>query len=459
MFTKPFRALSCRSVLVLFALSTSIFGNICLAASSDRVVDFQRWQTKQGSQVYYLNTPQLPMLDIKIAFRAGSAYDGKHFGLAALTNDLIDQGNTQLNADQIAENFENLGAEFSTKISRDAATISLRTLSMPDKLVRAIKLLNLVLSQPNFPKKAFDRKKNKQLAAIKQQLQSPATIASNTFFATLYPAHPYGHPTIGRAKSVKKLNSHLVKQFYRRYYTAQNAVIVLVGNVNSTQAHHIAAQISRELHQGSKAPIVSQVVDKTSTKSSTAKLAIQTISFPASQTSVRMGQLGIKYRSPNYFPLIVGNYTLGGGGLVSRLFNQLREQHGLSYAAFSYFLPMAQTGPFVIGLGTRTKQANKAIQLTQAVLANFIKTGPSETELQTAKNNITSNLILGLDSNRAIANTLLTMAFYQLSDDYLDSYRKKIDAVNQEDIKQAFQALIKPNQLLVVRVGKPKTAS
>ncbi len=176
--------------------------------------------------------------------------------------------------------------------------------------------------------------------------------------------------------------------------------------------------------------------------------------FPSSQTVLRLGQLGITHHDHHYFPLIVGNYILGGGSLVSKLSHELREKRGLTYGVYSQFFPRPGKGPFLISFSTKNSQSKTAIEVTRTTLSTFIKTGPSAHELLAAKQYLTGSYPLSLASNSSIADMLLKIAFYHLPSDYLQTYVEHINAVSTEDIKQAFQQLIVPNKLLQVSVGK-----
>ena len=166
-----------------------------------------------------------------------------------------------------------------------------------------------------------------------------------------------------------------------------------------------------------------------------------------------MGQPGVSRHDPDYFPLYVGNYVLGGSGLISRLAVEIREKRGLAYSIYSYFLPMRQRGPFIIGLQTRNDQTKLAEKVARETVINFVKNGPSAEELDAAKKHITGGFPLLLDSNRKIAANLMTIGFYNLPLDYLDTYTKKIEAVTIEDVRDVFRRRLDPQRLVRVVVG------
>jgi zinc protease len=176
-------------------------------------------------------------------------------------------------------------------------------------------------------------------------------------------------------------------------------------------------------------------------------------SFPSEQTHLLLGQPGLSRDDPDYFPLYVGNHILGGNGLISRLAQNIREDQGLAYSVYSYFIPMHQRGPYIVGLQTRNAQASRAQKLALDTLRDFIEQGPTDDELRAAKNNITGGFPLRIDSNDKIADNLLSMAFYDLPLDYLDTFSGKVAAVTAGQIRDAFQRRIDLRHWVQVRVG------
>jgi zinc protease len=228
-----------------------------------------------------------------------------------------------------------------------------------------------------------------------------------------------------------------------------NAIIVMVGDLNQAQATQLSNTIIAGLPEGVSAPPIPSAQPELHTEA-------VAIPFSSTQTVIRLGELGIKHQDPNYFPLLIGNYIFGGGAMVSRLAVEIREKEGLSYNANSQFIPMPGNGPFIIGLSTQTQQTEQALTITKKTLRQFLDTGPTEKELVDAKQYLAGNFTLSLASNSNIAITLLRIAFYNLPDNYLDTYIAHLENVSIEDIKKAFSEQIKPDNLLQITVGKPE---
>ncbi len=406
----------------------------------------EHWQTTQGTDVYYVQTTGLPMVDIRVTFAAGSARDGYQYGLAALTSAMLDSGAGQWSADDIAQRFESVGAQFGSSASIDMAGVSLRTLTDKSLFDKALDTLRVILAEPSFKQADFQREKSRTLAALKHRQESPGALASMAFYKALYHDHPYAHPSSGLIETVAGFTADDLRSFYRQYYVAANAIVVIVGDLNRQQAEKVAESLISGLPVGEKPEPIAKVT-------APVKGGFQHIDFPSAQTHVLAGVPGMSRDDEDYFPLYVGNFMLGGSGLVSMLAEEVREKRGLAYSAYSYFAPLYRRGPFTMGLQTRNDQTTKAVAVMKKTLTDFINNGPTEEQLIAAKKNITGGFVLRFDSNGKLANYINMIGFYQHPLDYLDVFTEKIEAVTVDRIKSAFQRRIKPELLQIITVG------
>ena len=432
-------------VLCIFALTAF---SLVQSATASAAPDIQHWQTRNGVRVYFVPAMELPIVDVRVVFAAGSARDDGKPGLAQLSNGLLSEGADGLDADAIAQGFEGLGAQFGSGIDRDMGWVSLRSLSDTKLITPALDLLAKLLRHPDFPPQAFERERQRMLIALQEQEQKPEQIAENAFYKALYGAHPYATPPEGTVDSLKALTRDDVQAFYKQYYVAHNALIAIVGALDRKGAEQLAETVAGNLPEGAAAAALPAVNDLT---------AAQDIrkEHPSTQTHIYIGQPGMARGDPDYFALYVANHVLGGSGLVSRLADEIREKRGLSYSVYSYFFPMAQKGPFLMGLQTRNDQADEAQRLLRETLAKYLAEGPSDKELTAAKRNITGGFPLRIDSNSKILEYLAVIGYYNLPLDYLDTFSKNIESVSREQAHTAFKQRVHPDKLVSVRVGGP----
>lgn len=419
---------------------------LILAAPVQAAVDIQHWQTPQGARVLFVESHELPILDISVDFRAGSARDPvDKSGVARLTHALLDQGAGGLSDTEIAHRLADVGAVLGGNFDRDRAGVTLRTLSSMAEKTAALDTLVQVLQQPDFPLAVMQRERRRLISSIREAEADPGTVAEKAFYRALYADHPYARDENGVPSNLEKLNRNDVSAFYRAHYGAPNAVISLIGAISRSEAEGIATRLAAGLPAA--APVAELPLPLPAT-ASTVRLA-----HPSTQSHVLMGAVGVPRNDPDYFPLFVGNYALGGGGFDSRLMREVRDKRGFAYSAYSYFLPMLQAGPFQLGLQTKLEQTDEAMDVARSTLQQFIAEGPSEAELVQAKANLTGGFPLRIDSNRKILEYLAVIGFYNLPLDYLETWTDKVNAVDTAAVRAAFARHLDPERLVTVVVG------
>ncbi len=435
-----------------FIAAIAVLAALLWTAPAAATPTIEHWTLQNGVRVYFVETHDLPMVALNLVFDAGSARDPQdRNGLALLTRGMLNEGTGDLDAQAIAEGFERLGAEFGNSSDRDMAGVSLRSLSDPKLLGPALDLLAQVVAQPSFPEASLERERGRALLGLKQAEQSPGDVAGKAFFQALYGAHPYALPPEGSADGITAIRRDDLMAFHQRYYVGRNAVLALIGDLNRRQARRLAERIAGDLPAGEPAPALPKVADVAPNGG-----AERVIRHPSAQTHLMIGEAGMTRNDPDYFPLLVGNYVLGGGGFQSRLMKEIRDQRGLSYSVYSYFYPLREQGPFVVGLQTENRRRAEALAVTRRVLAEFTEAGPTAEELAAAKMNLSGGFPLRIDSNRKIAEYLTVIGFYQLPLTYLDEFIGRVEAVTTEQVRDAFRRRIHPEHMVTVIVGGGK---
>ncbi len=405
----------------------------------------QSWTTSQGAKVMYVRADGLPMLDIRVVFLAGSARDDAHPGLAQFTNALLTEGAGDWDAHTLAGRVEAEGVQLSTGAHRDMAWVAVRTLTTQHALAVAADSLAQVLGRPRFSPDAIARIRQQLLVGLRYTAQSPAKVAAEQLYQALYGAHPYAHPVSGTPEALAAITRRDIRAFHRRYYVAANAVVALVGDIDRATAATLAEQVLAELETGQAAPVLPppEPVSEQQVR----------LDFPSSQSHLSLARLGVSRHDPDYFPLYVGNHILGGSSLNSLLGEAVRHQRGLSYSVYSYFRPMQVPGPFVMVAQTQNAQADAALQVMQDVLQQFMERGPTQTQLQDAKQYITGSFPLSVASNRSIVEYIAMTGVYDLPPDWLATLSDKVNAVSVDQIRMAFRRRIQSQQQITVVVG------
>ncbi|HVL75439.1 MAG TPA: pitrilysin family protein [Noviherbaspirillum sp.] len=410
----------------------------------------EAWTLENGARVLFVENHTIPMLDVSVDFDAGSRRDpqGKP-GTALLTQAMLARGlraegkEPALTEAQISDTFADTAAQQGGAAGMDRAGVTLRTLADPAERDVSVALLARLLAHPSFPDNFLARDRARLIAAIKEEETKPEAIADKAFRRHAYGDHPYGRsPT---AASVQAIARDDLVRFHRTHYVANRAVVAMIGSISRAQADAIARELTRRLPQGAPLPELPQV--------RIAPGQEHWIAHPASQAHVVIGMPAVARGDPDFFPLMVGNYTLGGGGFVSRLMREVREKRGLAYSAYSYFSPLAQPGPFEAGLQTQREQADNALGVVRETIGAFLRDGPSEQELQAAKDNLIGGFALRIDNNRKILDNIAMIGFYGLPLDYLDTWTERIARVTLADVRAAFGRKLAVEGMTTVVVG------
>lgn len=422
---------------------------ICLPASA--AIPIQQWVTENGAKVLFVETHGIPVVDISVEFDAGSRRDpaGKS-GLSALVNSSLDKGvssdnGNELTEAQILNAFADTGALHAGKASMDRAGYTLRILSGYTESEKAIQLMAQFLSSPSFPKKLLARDKTRFIASLKEEDTRPESIATKAFRRHLYADHPYGKSP--DSESIASITRDDLSAFHKAHYVANCAVISIVGDIDRKRAEEIANEISRGLKTSDTDRDTLSAITVTSGKT-------DFIAHPATQAHVLLGMPALKRGDSDFFALTVGNYILGGGGFASRLMQEVRVKRGLSYSVYSGFHPMLQEGPFIIGLQTEKKQLGDALRVVNSTLDTFLREGPSEMELQSAKDHLVNSFAMKMDNNRKILELISMIGYYGLPLDYLDTWTEHIRQVSVTDVRVAMNRKLSKERMVTVVVGE-----
>lgn len=426
--------------LAALCIATGVFSGQALAAP------VQSWTTAQGTRVYFIETHSLPMIDVQISFLAGSAFDpADQPGLAAMTAAMLDQGAGERDEKAVAETLADIGAQLGSGAGMDSASMSLRTLSDPERRATAVGLMVDALARPHFDAAVFKRDQARSVAALKESLTKPQVLSQRAYMAAIYPDHPYGRLT--SPESLVRIERHDLERFWRRHYSAARASVALVGDLTRAEAEALVIQMTAAL------PADQVDVPKTLPSPAPTRANTVRVDHPASQAHLMVGMPAVARDDPEQIALQVGNYTLGGGGFVSLLTKAVREDRGYAYSVYSYFDPKLVAGPFTIGLETKRAQANEALKVVSQVMGDFLERGPTAAQLKAAQDNIAGGFALRIDSNAKLAANLNAMAFYGLPTDWLERYPERVRALTAEQVRSAFRKHVSPDRLVTVRTA------
>jgi len=408
----------------------------------------------RGTKAYLVQTKSLPMVDIEISIDAGDRYDpsGKS-GLATIVGQLMNFGAKSdkglLSEAQIADEIADLGANFGVSVSGERATMRIRTLSRKDLRDRAVQLASALLSAPTYDAKILVREKQRMTTALLEAETKPESVLDRRFRKLIYGNYPLGN--YASVQSIANISSTDLHQFHQQFYRADRMIISIVGDVDKAEATEIVECLLQKVPQ-SGSPIAKLPEFERSPVEPLSQREV-TIPFDSQQAHISMGMTAVTRSNPDYFPLLVGNYILGGGGFVSRLMSEVREQRGLAYSVFSYFAPGKDVGIFQAGLQTKNDQAALALEVMSSTIGQFITNGPTQIELDAAKANLINGYPLRIDNNRKLLDNVSSIAWNNLPLDTMDVWTQQVEVVSLEQVKTAFQKYLAMDRMKIVVLG------
>lgn len=425
-----------------------------LLHSAHAILPIEQLDSFKGAKAYLVQTQSLPMVDIEISIDAGGRYDpAAKSGLATVVGQLMNYGaksdKGSLSEAQIADEIADLGAKFGISVSGERATIRIRSLSRKDLRDRAIQLASAMLSAPTYDPKILAREKQRMTTALLESETKPESVLDRRFRKSVYGNYPLANsPSV---QTVANINASDLQQFHKLFYRGDRMIISIVGDISKAEAAEIVQGLLQKVPQSG--PPIARLPEFERSPVEPLSQREVTIPFDSLQAHIAMGMTAVTRSNPDYFPLLVGNYVLGGGGFVSRLMSEVREKRGLAYSVSSYFAPGKDVGIFQAGLQTKNDQAALALDVLSTTITQFIINGPTQTELEAAKANLMNGYPLRIDNNRKLLDNVSSIAWNNLPLDTMEIWTKQVEAVNLEQVKTAFQKYLAMDRMKIVVLG------
>jgi zinc protease len=409
--------------------------------------DFHDQILPSGIRLVTAPVAKLPVVTVLVVVDAGSTNDpGGKEGVAALTAGTLLEGSKRYDGAELAEKFEQLGTSVESGADWDSAFIKITVLS--EQLEEATKLLGEAISGPVFPEREVERAKAERLAEILQLETEPRGLADEKFSEFLYTQESrYSKPDEGSTESVSALSRKDVEEFYGSRYRAGSTTVIMTGDVSTDEARALITRAFERWSLGSapNRPLI--------TAARTTRKSIHIVDKPeASQSELRTGHVGLPRKHPDFFPTLVMNAVLGGL-FGSRINLNLREAHGYTYGASSFYDWRRGPGPFVVSTAVQSEVTAPALREILLEIDRIRGERISDEELSLARDYLDGVFPIRYETTAAIASALATLVIYDLPADYYESYRKNIRGVSADAVFQAARSHLHPDELQTIVVG------
>ena len=399
-----------------------------------------------GSVLLVAERAAIPIVVVRLSVRAGSVYDPADAGgLANLTADLLTRGTARRTGPELDRAIEFVGGSLEGEAGRDSGSLSLSVLKKD--LGLGLDLLAEALLTPTFPEDELARRRVDIAAAIDRSEQDPGSVAARVMAELLYPGHPYSRPVTGTVASVKGLTREQVIRFHRDHYRPDTAVIAVVGDVTADEIRReLWARLGSWSTPGTPLPVIPPTP-------ASPPVEARVIHRDLTQATIYLARPGIKPDHPDYFPLVVANYVLGGGS-ASRLYTKVREERGLAYSVWSALGPGRYGASYMVGLQTRIDAADEAVRLTRAEMDRMGQETVPARELDLAKSYLIGSYPLRTDTSGKMAGFLVLVEEGQLGLDWPDRFKAGIARVSAADVRRVAGIYMNPATFSSVMVGK-----
>jgi zinc protease len=400
-----------------------------------------------GIEIWFVQEKGVPVVALEAAWRGGAASEPEgREGLATLLMALLDEGAGPYDSGDFQIRLEEQAIELGFSASRDTLSASLKTLSQ--NRTEAFRLLGLAVSEPRLDQEAIDRMRVQLLARIEAASTDPDAMVAKRWFAAAFGAHPCGRPTEGTAEGLAAIGRDDLAAFLGRRLARDNLVVALVGDIEAEEAGALVDAAFARLPETSEPIAVVQVKPK-------ALVETIVVDFDIPQSAMLFGVAGLSRQDPDYYAAYLMNYVLGGNGLSSRLFAEVREKRGLAYSVGTYLLPLDYCPLFFGQVASRNDQAGATLDLIRAELRRARDKGLSAQELKRAKDYVIGAFPLETTDNSRIAQRLVGMQLEYLGNDYMERYADIIGRVTLADVGRVAARLLDVDKLNVVVVGRP----
>jgi len=421
------------------------------ATPSHAAAKIQRLVSPGGIEAWFVQDATVPLIAMEYAFGGGAGQDpaGKP-GVGNMVAGLLDEGSGDLDSKTFHERLERRAIELSFSSTRDTFRGSLRMLK--DNKDEAFDLLQMALTSPHFDPIDVERIRAQVLSGLRRDTTNPTSLATRKFLELAFGDHPYGRQGNGTLDSVPKIDVADMKDYVRRVIAKDTLRIAVVGDVDADALGKLLDKTFGALPaKASLTPIAEVEATKPPQR------AFVPLDVP--QTVVTFGGPGVRRHDPDFMAAYVVNHILGGGGLSSRLYKEVREKRGLAYSVYESLLWMDRSALFIGNTGTRADRAGETVDAIEKEVRRIAEEGPTQKELDEAKSYLKGSQMLALDTSSKLAQALLQYQLDKLPIDYIEKRNAIVDAVTLDDAKKAAQKLWGQGLLTVIVGRAPQAAA
>lgn len=415
--------------------------------------DFEIGELDCGARLIVCHVPKLPLATLMAITDSGSATDPEGLeGTATLTAKLLVEGTRRCTGSELSEKLEKLGTSIETGADWDSSIA--RVTFLTEHFDEVAALLGDSLLGPTFPERELQRLKSERVADLLQIESEPRALADEAFESFLYSAKSrFAIQSGGSTETVPRISRENVLSFFSSAYTSESMTFIATGDVAFEEVRQKLSLHFAALSRGGVKPAARE--NEIAAESRRMCLLDKD---DASQSELRVGHAGLPRSHPDYFPAVVLNAILGGL-FGSRINLNLREAHGYTYGASSYFDWRKDVGPFVISTAVATEVTAAALEEILFEIDKIRSEPVTEAELSLAKDYLDGVFPIRYETTASVAAALANVVVHGLPWSYYDTYRARIRSISASQVMEAAQRHLRPERLQTTIVGNVSAIS
>ncbi|MEC8462695.1 MAG: pitrilysin family protein [Pseudomonadota bacterium] len=436
-------------MIVRVCLLLAVLGIKLSVFTAAQAADIKKVISSKGIEAWFVQDSSVPLIAMNFVFRGvGSVTDpGGREGLAKMSAALLDEGAGELQAAEFQKKLEEIAARLSFSAGRDNYSGRLSTLV--SERDQAFNLLKLSLNRPRFDERPVERIRDQFYASLIRNVEVPQRVLGRKWSETVFAGHGYSRPSDGTKASIASITKADLNTFVSTRFTRDRLIVGVVGDISEAELGRRLDQVFGGLPKIGRTFNVPDVVPTGAGKTIVVKMSIP-------QSAILLGHAGIKREDPDWYAALLVSRIFGGGGLSSRLYEEIREKRGLAYSVYSYLNPMQKSALVVGSVATKNARAGESLSLIKAEWDQLSKKGVSAEELRDAKTYTNGSFPLRLGSSRGIAELLVGMQLSKLGENYIEERPSLINAVTLEDANRVARRVYDVKKLTTVVVGDPE---
>jgi predicted Zn-dependent peptidase len=434
----------------LLTLATAALLTLTSAVKAEpfKLPAYESYSLPNGIQIYLMPQKEVPLLHVTVGIQSGSALDGAQFGLASFTGDALNMGTKNYSKDRLEDIFDFHGAYFSSSIDQDFTTVEMSLAAKDvDKL---LPIFSEIVMTPTFPEKEVAKLREQAVSALKKAKESPNQVADQFFNRLVFDQHPYGTPLTGTPKAIGKLTRNDLQKFHAHAYRPQYAAVSMVGALDIPTMKKL---VEKNFGAWAAGTSTLRPTPSVKTEGKGAGRVLLVNKDDASETTFRIGGMGVKRDDQDWISLQVLN-TILGGRFTSLLNEELRVKTGLTYGARSRFEGFKNSGTFSIASFTATENTDKALDLALKTYQGFVKAGIDEATLNSAKAYVKGQFPPRYETSAALSSLLVEMWVYKLSDLVINKFEAEVDNLTATRANELIKKHFPADKLDILLIGQ-----